>query len=174
MPVDHVSVSGFKGCKSGIPSTTLWPECNSSNLVRMMQLRSGRIWGKLFVRSVLRARMKPTPSVPRRSNQLKPCLRSVRKASNETTAENLHCVDRLQHLLRGSLQREHRIRRIVELFDLLWIRNKHISIVRSREFERLSVGLVECILNHIRAPEEERPSLIAPDKGSEDVPKDLG
>jgi hypothetical protein len=107
--------------------------------------------------------MKPTPSVPLRSNQLKPCLE--RELDQYAIVWNLntysHGIHWLQHLLGRCLQRKDCVWCIVELFDLLWVRDEDVSIIRSRHLEWLSVRLIEGILDHVRTPEEESPSLIA-------------
>jgi hypothetical protein len=141
-----------------------------------MHVKSGRISGKLFVSRVRRARMNPTPSVPRRSNQLKPCL--DREVWSEYTLllkkfRCLHCIYRLQHLLRSCLKGQDRIWRIVQFFDLFRVGNEDVSVVRSGEFKRLPLCFVERVLDYLWAPEKECPCLITPDQWSEKILYDL-
>jgi hypothetical protein len=137
-----------------------------------MHVKSGRISGKLFVSRVRRARMNPTPSVPRRSNQLKPCLDRGVWLEYTLLLKKLRCLHsiyRLQHLLRSCLKGQDRIWRIVQFFDLFRVGNEDVSVIRSGEFERLPLCFVERVLDHLWAPEKECPCLITSDQWVEKI-----
>jgi hypothetical protein len=77
------------------------------------------------------------------------------------------------YLLRCRLERQHCIRRIVDLLDLLWVGDKYIAVVGSEKLERLPIRLVERLLDDLRAPKEVCPCLITLGEGFRNVPPDL-
>jgi hypothetical protein len=93
----------------------------------------------------------------------------VRMYTAHRELRHLHSIYRLQHLLRSCLKGQDSIWRIIQFFDLFRVGNEDVSVVRSREFKRLPLCFVECILDDLWAPEKERPCLITLDQRPDNV-----
>lgn len=70
----HKTSGNFLLSDGCVPSTTGCSAIIRAKSPAIATRKSGRILGRLLVSSVRSARTEPTPSAPRRSNQLKPCI----------------------------------------------------------------------------------------------------